>query len=116
MTEETIKTAAADISEKATTMFHDMTAKAKAAFEKTGDISKEAVEFQKANLEAVVASGKAAAKGLQDVTQHNVELGKKIATEVLAQLRDPAVAASPSLRGLLDTVRAGRGGADGGGA
>jgi phasin family protein len=95
MTEETIKTAAADISEKATTMFHDMTAKAKAAFEKTGDISKEAVEFQKANLEAVVASGKAAAKGLQDVTQHNVELGKKSWEATTAHMKSLAGMQSP---------------------
>jgi glucose-6-phosphate isomerase len=48
--------------------------------------------------------------------QFGVELGKRIATEVLAQLRHPSVAASPSLRGLLATVRAGRSGADRGGA
>lgn len=76
MTEETTNTTA-DMGAKAATMFHDMTAKAKTAFEKSGELSKEALEFQKANLEAVVASGKAAAKGLQDVAQHNVELGKK---------------------------------------
>jgi glucose-6-phosphate isomerase len=48
--------------------------------------------------------------GINAFDQFGVELGKKIATEVLAQLRDPAGAASLSLRGLLDTVRAGRGG------
>jgi glucose-6-phosphate isomerase len=48
--------------------------------------------------------------GINAFDQFGVELGKKIATEVLAQLRDPAAAVSLSLRGLLDTVRAGRGG------
>jgi glucose-6-phosphate isomerase len=48
--------------------------------------------------------------GINAFDQFGVELGKRIATEVLAQLRDPLVAASPSLRGLLATVRAGRGG------
>ena len=48
--------------------------------------------------------------GINAFDQFGVELGKKIATEVLAQWRDPAVAASPSLRVLLATVRAGRGG------
>jgi glucose-6-phosphate isomerase len=48
--------------------------------------------------------------GINAFDQFGVELGKKIATEVLVQLRDPAVVASPSLRGLLATVRAGRGG------
>jgi glucose-6-phosphate isomerase len=46
--------------------------------------------------------------GINAFDQFGVELGKKIATEVLARLRDPAVAASPSLRGLLARVRAGR--------
>jgi glucose-6-phosphate isomerase len=50
--------------------------------------------------------------GINAFDQFGVELGKKIATEVLAQLRDPAVAVSPSLRGLLATVRAGRGGGE----
>jgi glucose-6-phosphate isomerase len=48
--------------------------------------------------------------GINAFDQFGVELGKTIATEVLAQLRDPAVVASPSLRGLLATVRAVRGG------
>jgi glucose-6-phosphate isomerase len=48
--------------------------------------------------------------GINAFDQFGVELGKKIATEVLAQLRNPAAAVSPSLRGLLATVRAGRGG------
>ena len=48
--------------------------------------------------------------GINAFDQFGVELGKQIATEVLAQWRDPAVAASTSLRGLLATVRAGRGG------
>jgi glucose-6-phosphate isomerase len=47
--------------------------------------------------------------GINAFDQFGVELGKKIATEVLAQLRNPAVVASRSLRGLLATVRAGRG-------
>jgi len=95
MTEETIKTAAADMSEKATTMFHDITEKAKVALEKTGDISKEAVEFQKANLDAVIASGKAVAKGLQDVTQHNVDLGKKSWEATTAHMKSLAGMQSP---------------------
>lgn len=76
MTEETVKAAAADFGAKATEMFKDASAKAKAAFEKSGEMSKDVVEFHKANLEAVVESGKLAAKGLQDVAQHSAEIGK----------------------------------------
>jgi glucose-6-phosphate isomerase len=48
--------------------------------------------------------------GINAFDQFGVEIGKRIATEVLVQLRDPSVAASSSLRGLLARVRAGRGG------
>ena len=95
MTEETITSATADLNEKASTMFHDMTAKAKTAFEKSSELSKDALEFQKANLEAVVASGKAAAKGFQEVAQHNVELGKKNWEATTAHVKSLAGMQSP---------------------
>lgn len=95
MTDETIANTAADLGEKASAMFHDATAKAKAAFEKTGEFSKDAVEFQKANLDAVVASGKAAAKSLQDVAQHNAELGKKTWEAATAHMKSLAGMQSP---------------------
>jgi glucose-6-phosphate isomerase len=47
--------------------------------------------------------------GINAFDQFGVEVGKKIATEVLGQLRDPGAAASSSLRGLLAAVRTGRG-------
>lgn len=96
MTDETVMNTAADLGEKAKTIFEDATAKAKAAFEKTGEFSKDAVEFQKANLEAVVASGKAAAKGIQDVAQHNVELGKKSWEATTAHVKSLAGMQSPA--------------------
>jgi hypothetical protein len=75
--EDTIKTAAADASEKATAMFGDMQGRAKAAFEKSGDMMKDVVEFHKANLEAMVESGKIAAKGSQTAFQNATEYGRK---------------------------------------
>jgi phasin family protein len=113
MTEATAKTAAADYTEKATEMFKDATTKAKEAFAKSGEFSKEAVEFQKANLEAVVESGKIAAKGMQEAAQHAVEQGKKnwdataAHVKALAGLRSPAdfmKAQSDFVRGQFDAV------------
>jgi hypothetical protein len=75
--EDTIKTTAAQTSEKATEMFSDMQGRAKAAFEKSGDVMKDVVEFHKANLEAVVESGKLAAKGTQTAMQNGVDFSKK---------------------------------------
>jgi glucose-6-phosphate isomerase len=43
--------------------------------------------------------------GINAFDQFGVEVGKKIATEVLGQLRDPVAVASSSLRGLLAAVR-----------
>jgi glucose-6-phosphate isomerase len=47
--------------------------------------------------------------GINAFDQFGVEVGKKIATEVLTQLRNPTVTPSPSLLGLLAAVRVGRG-------
>jgi hypothetical protein len=75
--EDTVKATAAEAGEKATEMFKDMQDKAKVAFEKSGDMMKDVVEFHKANLEAVVESGKLAAKGSQTAMQNAVDYGKK---------------------------------------
>jgi hypothetical protein len=75
--EDTIKTAAADASEKATAMLGDMQGRAEAAFEKSGDMMKDVVEFHKANIEAVVESGKIAAKGTQTAFQNATEYSRK---------------------------------------
>ncbi len=75
--ENNVNAAAAETSDTANEMFHDMQGKAKAAFEKSGDVMKDVVEFHKANLEAVVESGKLAAKGSQTAMQNAVDYGKK---------------------------------------
>ena len=112
MTEDTVKAATAAYSAKAAEMFKDVTTKAKAAFEKSGEVSKDVAEFHKANLEAVVESGKLAAKGLQDVAQHSAEMGKKhweAASEhakTLAGLKSPTdfmAAQGDFLRGQFDS-------------
>lgn len=113
MSEHTAKAAAADYAAKATDMLKDLSAKAKTAFEKSGEISKDVAEFQKANLEAVVESGKLAAKGLQDVAQHGAEIGKKHWEAASAHAKTIAGVTSPTdfmaaqtefLRGQFDAV------------
>ncbi len=74
---DTIKQTAAEAGEKVTTMFKDVTVRAKAGFEKAAEFGKEAVEFQKANLEAVVDAGKIAAKGTQSAAERAAELTRK---------------------------------------
>ncbi len=113
MSEQTAKPAPADYAAKAADMLKDLSAKAKTAFEKSGEVSKDVVEFHKANLEAAVESGKLAAKGFQDVAQHNAEIGKKHWEAASAHAKTLAAVTSPTdfmaaqtefLRGQFDTV------------
>jgi phasin family protein len=75
--EETLKKTTAEASEKATTVLKDVTARAKAAFEKGTEVTKEAVAFNKANVEALVEAGKVAYSGAQTATKDAVELTRK---------------------------------------
>jgi phasin family protein len=75
--QDTVTKTAADASEKATVMFKDVNVRAKKAFEQSGELTKDIVEFNKANLEAAVEAGKLAAKGAQTAAQKAIELGKK---------------------------------------
>lgn len=113
MSEQTAKPATADYAAKAADMLKDLSAKAKTAFEKSGEVSKDVVEFHKANLEAAVESGKLAAKGFQDVAQHNAEIGKKHWEAASAHAKTLAAVTSPTdfmaaqtefVRGQFDTV------------
>lgn len=74
---KTVKTAAAEAGEKITASLKDANAKAKTAFAKGSETAKEVAEFHKANLEAVVESGKVAVKGAQTVAERAVEAGRK---------------------------------------
>ena len=96
MTKDTVTPALADIGAKAAEMLKDATTKAKAAFEKTGTLTKDAAEFHKANLEAVVESGKLAAKSMQDVATHSAEIGKKRWEDASAHAKALAAVKSPT--------------------
>ncbi len=94
--EETVKKATAEAGEKATAMFKDMTAKAKEAFEKSGETTKEVVAFHKANFEALVESGKVAAKGAQTAAQTAADYGRKNWDATTAHVKAVAAVKSPT--------------------
>ena len=75
--EANVKKATAETTEKATAMFQDVSNRAKAAFEKSGEMAKDVVEFNKANLEAVVEAGKIAVKGAQTAAQRTADVARK---------------------------------------
>jgi phasin family protein len=94
--EETVKKATAEASTKATEMFKDLTTRAKTAMEKGTDLAKEAVEFNKANLEAVVESGKVVVKGAQTAAQTAAEVTRKNFDSTTAMLKSAAAVKTPT--------------------
>jgi phasin family protein len=94
--EETFKKATAEASTKATEMFKDVTARAKTAMEKMTASTKDMVEFNKANMEAVVEAGKIAAKGTQTVAQNAAEYSRKNFEATTAMLKTAAAVKSPT--------------------
>lgn len=94
--EETFKKATAEAGEKATEFFKDAQTRAKAAFEKSGEVAKDVLEFHKANLEAVVESGKIAAKGAQTAAQNAADYGKKNWEATTAFAKSAAAVKAPT--------------------
>ncbi len=93
---ETVKTTAAEASEKATTMFKTVQDQAGKLFGNAGDLTKDVVAFHKDNFEAVVESGKVVVKGSQEATQRVGEITRKnwdattTHIKALAALKSPA--------------------------
>lgn len=69
-TNATINTAADTAQAQAKTVFADVNDRAKTAMEKGSKMIAELNEFSKGNLEAVVESGKIAAKGAEDIARY----------------------------------------------
>lgn len=92
----TVKNAALEAGEKASTMLKDLSARAKEAMAKSGDFAKDAVEFNKANVEALVESGKIAAKNAQSVAEHVADLGRKNFEATTAHVKAASALKSPT--------------------
>ena len=93
---DTVKNMTAEASEKATEMFKDVTARAKTAFAKSGEIVKDVAEFNKDNLEAVVESGKIAVKGVQTAAQTAADFTRKNFEATTSMLKTVAAVKSPT--------------------
>jgi len=90
--EATIKNA----TDKAQTLFADANERAKAAVEKSTKLFEEANEFSKGNLEAIVESGKIAAKGIETLGQDAAEYSRKQFEGASAALKSLASVKSPT--------------------
>lgn len=95
MTAET-KQAAAAMTDRVKSLMGDMSTRAKTAYEKGTEMVSQATEFSKGNVEALVESGKIAAKGAQDMGQTYAEDTKKSFEEMTAALKEFTAVKSPT--------------------
>jgi len=82
--------------EKAQTLFAEANERAKAAVEKGTKLFEEANEFSKGNVEAIVESGKIAAKGLETLGQDAADYGRKQFEGATAALKSLSAVKSPT--------------------
>ena len=93
---ETTKKVATDAKEKFQAMFGDINEKAKAAVEKSSKIVEEMNELTKGNVEALVESGKIAAKGAESLGQEAAEYSRKNFEKATATMKSFASVKSPT--------------------
>jgi phasin family protein len=86
----------ADITATAKDVLADVQTRAKTAFAKTGEFTAEAGEFTKANVEAVVESGKIFFTGAQELIKDNIETGKTVIETVTEDAKKIAAIKSPT--------------------
>jgi phasin family protein len=77
-------------------IFGDVNERARTAFEKNAKIVEELTELTRGNVEAIVASSKVAAKGVEALSQEAAEYGRKNFEEVSTALRSFAEVKSPT--------------------
>ena len=82
--------------EKATEYLADVRVKATEAAEKGKKMAANAVEFNKANIEAMIEAGKIAAKGAQDMGKTNVEFAKSNFAEMQVAVKEIVAVKSPT--------------------
>ncbi|UVO55266.1 phasin family protein [Sphingomonas sp. SUN039] len=93
---DTVKSVAEDMQNRATAMFGDVNARAKDAMSKGTKAIEELVEFSKGNVEALVASGRVAAKGAEDIAKYSAEYGRTSVEKANATAKQFAAVKSPT--------------------
>jgi phasin family protein len=86
----------ADITATAKDVIADVQARAKTAYAKGTELTAEATEFTKANVEAVVESGKIFFTGAQELLKDNVETGKTVIETITEDAKKVAAVKSPT--------------------
>ncbi|HYI05821.1 MAG TPA: phasin family protein [Reyranella sp.] len=99
MTNDTIQRVQAtqkDAADRFQAVFGDVNERAKTAMEKNGKLVEEMSEFTKGNVEALVASSKVVAKGVETIGQEVAEYGRRSFEEASAALKSFAEVKSPT--------------------
>ncbi|MHA6332804.1 phasin family protein [Qipengyuania sp. CAU 1752] len=84
------------IADAAKTFAADAQTRLKGAYTKSTELAGDVVEFNKANLEAVVASGKVLANGVQEMAREGFENSKKAAEQAREDVKLVAAVKSPT--------------------
>ena len=93
---DTVKKFADEAKTRTEALTADFNAKAKEAMSKTSKFAEEAVEFNKANVEALVESGKIAAKGIETLGQEGVTYARKSFEDTTAALKGYTAVKTPA--------------------
>jgi phasin family protein len=84
------------VTDRIQAIFGDVNERARAALEKNARIVEEMSDLTRGNLEALVASSKVAARGVESLSQEAAEYGRKSFEEVSTALRSFAEVKSPT--------------------
>jgi phasin family protein len=95
-TAETAQTFARDAQARATEFFGDVNARTKAAVERSTKLVEELNDFNKGNIEALVESGRVAAKAAETLGQQAAETARKNFEQTTAALKNFASAKTPT--------------------
>ncbi len=93
---DTVKKFADEAKTRAEALTADFNEKAKEAMAKTSKFAEEAVEFNKANLEALVEAGKIAAKNAEVLGQEGVTFARKSFEDTTAALKGYTAVKTPA--------------------
>ncbi|GAO79713.1 MULTISPECIES: phasin family protein [unclassified Sphingopyxis] len=93
---DTVKKFADEAKTRAEALTADFNEKAKEAMSKTSKLAEEAVEFNKANVEALVEAGKIAAKGIETLGQEGVTYARKSFEDTTAALKGYTAVKTPA--------------------
>ena len=93
---DTVKKFADEAKARTEALTADFNERAKEAMSKTSKLAEEAVEFNKANVEALVEAGKIAAKNLETLGQEGVAFARKSFEDTSAALKGYTAVKSPA--------------------